>query len=84
MSVTTRIHNTRGARRIQRASYAHNIYCVNTKTRVLCDPIMRSREQTSRSDQMMTVIGEMTVIFIFGAATLAALYTIHAVTFGGV
>tara|TARA_R110000803_G_scaffold102916_1_gene171032 strand:- start:2135 stop:2338 length:204 start_codon:yes stop_codon:yes gene_type:complete len=51
---------------------------------VLCDPIMRSREQTSRSDQMMTVIGEMTVIFMFGAATLAALYAIHAVTFGGV
>ena len=69
--------------RYNSARYAHNIYSVNTKTRVFCDPIMREGEQTPRSSEIMKLIGEMTVIFIFGAAMLGTLYTIYTFTSGG-
>ena len=69
--------------RYNSARYAHNMYCGNTKTRVFCDPIMREGEQTPRSSEIMNLIGEMTVIFIFGAAMLGTLYTIYTFTSGG-
>ena len=69
--------------RYNSARYAHNIYSGNTKTRVFCDPIMREGEQTPRSSEIMNLIGEMTVIFIFGAAMLGTLYTIYTFTSGG-
>jgi len=74
---------TRITPRYNSARYAHNIYSVNTKTRVFCDPIMREGEQTPRSSEIMKLIGEMTVIFIFGAAMLGTLYTIYTFTSGG-
>ena len=69
--------------RYNSARYAHNIYSGNTKTRVFCDPIMREGGQTPRSSEIMKLIGEMTVIFIFGAAMLGTLYTIYTFTSGG-
>ncbi len=77
------VRSARITPRYNSARYAHNIYSVNTKTRVFCDPIMREGEQTPRSSEIMNLIGEMTVIFIFGAAMLGTLYTIYTFTSGG-
>jgi len=74
---------TRITSRYNSARYAHNIYSGNTKTRVFCDPILKEGEQTPRSSEIMKLIGEMTVIFIFGAAMLGTLYTIYTFTSGG-
>jgi hypothetical protein len=69
--------------RYNSARYAHNIYTVKPQRRVYCDPIMREGGQTPRSSEIMKLIGEMTVIFIFGAAMLGTLYTIYTFTSGG-
>jgi len=74
---------TRITSRYNSARRAHNIYSVNTERRVYCDPIMREGKQTPRSSEIMNLIGEMTVIFIFGAAMLGTLYTIYTFTSGG-
>jgi hypothetical protein len=69
--------------RYNSARYAHNTYTVKPQRRVYCDPIMREGGQTPRSSEIMKLIGEMTVIFIFGAAMLGTLYTIYTFTSGG-
>lgn len=75
--------NARMTARYNSARYAHNIYTVKPQRRVYCDPIMREGGQTPRSSEIMKLIGEMTVIFIFGAAMLGTLYTIYTFTSGG-
>ena len=69
--------------RYNSARYAHNIYCGNTKTRVFCDPILKEGEQTPRSAEFVKTVGEMTIIFVIGAAIAGALYTIYSLTAGG-
>ena len=69
--------------RYNSARYAHNIYSGNTKTRVFCDPILKEGEQTPRSAEFVKTVGEMTIIFVIGAAIVGTLYTIYSLTAGG-
>ena len=69
--------------RYNSAKYAHNIYCGNTKTRVFCDPILKEGEQTPRAAEFVKTVGEMTIIFVIGAAIVGSLYTIYSLTSGG-
>jgi len=69
--------------RYNSARYAHNIYSVNTKTRVFCDPILKEGEQTPRAAEFVKTVGEMTIIFVIGATIVGALYTIYSLTSGG-
>ena len=69
--------------RYNSAKYAHNIYSVNTKTRVFCDPILKEGEQTPRTAEFVKTVGEMTIIFVIGAAIVGTLYTIYNFTSGG-
>ena len=77
------VRSARITARYNSARYAHNIYIGKPQKRVYCDPVIREGGQTPRSSEIMKLIGEMTVIFIFGAAMLGTLYTIYTFTSGG-
>jgi hypothetical protein len=77
------VRSARMSPRYNSARYAHNIYSVNTKTRVFCDPILKEGEQTPRAAEFVKTVGEMTIIFVIGAAIVGSLYTIYSLTSGG-
>jgi len=69
--------------RYNSARYAHNIYTGKPQRRVYCDPVIREGEQTPRAAEFVKTVGEMTIIFVIGAAIAGALYTIYSLTAGG-
>ena len=69
--------------RYNSAAYAHNIYTGKPQRRVYCDPVIREGEQTPRAAEFVKTVGEMTIIFVIGAAIVGTLYTIYSLTAGG-
>ena len=69
--------------RYNSARYAHNIYIGKPQKRVYCDPVIREGGQTPRAAEFVKTVGEMTIIFVIGAAIVGALYTIYTFTSGG-
>lgn len=79
----TEARSARITPRYNSARYAHNIYNGKPQRRVYCDPVIREGEQTPRNAEFVKTVGEMTIIFVIGAAIVAALYNIYSLTAGG-
>ncbi len=69
--------------RYNSARHAHNIYTGKPQGRVYCDPVIREGGQTPRTAEFVKTVGEMTIIFVIGAAIVGTLYTIYSLTAGG-